>query len=109
NPSRWGSSPIASSRFRKLSSMRASLAAPHFGMLRMRRSAACNSVSPLPDEFILVEPAQRIFFVVELHRRFGQLEGMLGVEHDRQLFGTRRVFARHDCSRMRAVRNSARM
>src|SRR4029453_18960310 len=86
-PSRCGSSPIASSRFKNVSSMRASFAAPHFGMLRIRRSAACSSVSPLPDGFTLVQPAQRIFFVIERDRRFGQLERVLGVEHDRELFG----------------------
>src|SRR6059058_2438643 len=89
--------------------MRAIFAAPHFGMLRIRRSAACNSVSPFPEGLILVEPAQWIFVVVEFHRRFGQLEGMLGVEHDRELFGASRVLACHDRSLMGAVGNSARM
>src|SRR5262245_16492140 len=34
---------------------------------------------------------------------------MLGVEHDCQLLSSQGVLARHDCSRMRTMRNSARM
>src|ERR1043166_6661276 len=108
-PSRCGSSPIASSKFRKVSSMRASLAAPHFGRPRMRRSAACNSVSPLPDESILVQPTLRIFFVVERDGLLGELERVLRVEHDRELFRALRVLARHDRAGMGPVRNTARM
>src|ERR1043166_4360579 len=108
-PSRCGSSPIASSKFRKVCSMRASLAAPHLGRLRMRGSAACNSVSPLPNESTLVQPALRIFLVVERDGLFGELEGVLRVEHDRELFRALRALACHDRARMRAVRNAARM
>ena len=34
---------------------------------------------------------------------------MLSVEHDREFFGAGGVLACHDCARMRAVGNSARM
>ena len=58
---------------------------------------------------VLVQPAERIFLVVEFHRLFGQLERVLGIEHDGQFFGALRIFARHDRARMRPVRNPARM
>src|SRR6476619_639577 len=34
---------------------------------------------------------------------------MCGIEHHSQLFGAKRILARHDRARMRSVRNSARM
>src|SRR5205807_862623 len=55
------------------------------------------------------EPAQRIFFVIQRHRFFRQLERMLRIEHDRQFLRPRRVLTRHDRSRMRPVWDSTRM
>ena len=57
----------------------------------------------------LIEPALRIFRVVERERFFRKFERMLRVEHDGELFRARCILARHDCPRMRAVRNAARM
>ena len=58
---------------------------------------------------LLLEPALRIFRVVERHCLFGELERVLRVKHNRQLFRPRRILARHDRSGVRAMRNAARM
>src|SRR5437763_4199010 len=58
---------------------------------------------------VLVQPAKRILLVVHRHRGLGQLERVLGVEHDRKFFSSLRVFARHDRTWMRSMRDSARM
>ncbi len=110
--------------------MLATRAAPQRGILLMRRSAACNSVSVsefpsrmsisltrlerrhqgAPVELSerseaqlalcrLLEPALRIFPVVERNGLLGELERVLRVEHHRQLFCARGVLARHDRAR----------
>src|SRR2546421_4354758 len=58
---------------------------------------------------LLIQPALRIFLVVERNSLLSELECMLRVEHHRQLFGSRSVLACHDRTRMRPVRNTARM
>ena len=58
---------------------------------------------------LLLEPALRIFRVVERHCLFGELERVLCVKHNRQLFGPGGILARHDRPGMRAMRNAARM
>ena len=58
---------------------------------------------------LLLEPALRIFRVVERHCLLGELERVLCVEHNRQLFGPRRILARHDRPGMRAMRNATWM
>src|SRR5439155_10921437 len=57
----------------------------------------------------LIEPALRILGIVQRQRLLGQLQCVLRIEPDRELFGGRRVLAGHDRARMRAVRNPARM
>src|SRR5207248_4966534 len=57
----------------------------------------------------LVEPALRIFGIVESERFFGQLQRVLGVEHDRELCRAGGILARLVRARMRAVWNAAGM
>src|SRR5262245_57821422 len=57
----------------------------------------------------LIQPALRILLVVERNSLLGELKRVLRVEHHRQLFSSRSVLARHDRTRMRPVRNPARM
>src|SRR5262245_3173135 len=71
-----------------------------------RCPAAPQAGSPCYE---LVQPALRILLVVKRNSLFSELECMLRVEHHRQLFGSRSVFARHDRAGMRAVRNPARV
>src|SRR6266581_4695836 len=58
---------------------------------------------------MLFEPALRIFWVIEGERFFREFKRMLCVEHDGKLFCARCILAGHDRSRMRAMRNPARM
>jgi len=67
--------------------------------------AGCPSRRSLP----LIQPALRIFFVVERNSLLSELERMLCVEHHGQLFCSRSVLARHDRTGMRPVRNPSRM
>src|SRR5712692_3192058 len=66
--------------------------------------AKATRASPL-----LIEPALRIFRIVEGERFLRQLERVLRIKHDRELFGARCIFARHDCARMWTVRDAARV
>src|ERR1039457_861572 len=101
---------MARSNSRYDCSMLASFAAPQRGRFRMRRSAASSSVSWFCTmTWRLIEPAQRVFFVVELKRFFGELERVLRVEHDGELLGAGRVLTRHDRAGMRSMWNAARM
>src|SRR5262245_18072768 len=59
--------------------------------------------------WVLIQPALRMFLVVERDRSLSELESVLGIEHHRQLFGSRCILARHDRPGMRTVRNAAWM
>src|SRR5436190_5341935 len=63
----------------------------------------------VPHCFRLIEPALRIFFVVERDSLLGKLERVLRIEHDGQFFRPRCILAGHDCAGVRAVRNPAWM
>src|SRR5262249_5262762 len=57
----------------------------------------------------LIEPALRIFLVVQRNSLLGKLKRVLGVEHHRHFFSSGCILARHNRTGMRAVRNPARM
>src|SRR5437773_7012069 len=67
----------------------------------MSKVDGCSSSRSL----LLIQPALRIFLIVERNSLLSELECMLRVEHHRQLFGACSVLARHDRARMRAVGN----
>src|SRR5437667_6984005 len=71
----------------------------------MSKVDGCSSRRSL----LLIQPALRILLVVERNSLLSKLECMLRVEHNRQLFCSRSVLARHDRPGMRPVRNPARM
>src|SRR5215212_5605347 len=58
---------------------------------------------------MLLEPALRIIVVVQRDGLFGEFKRVLGIEHNRELLGASCLLAGHDRTRMRAVRNTARM
>src|SRR5438552_18369062 len=68
-----------------------------------------SSTGKLETCATLIEPALRILGIVKRQRLLGQLQRVLCIEHYRELFSARRVLACHDCARVRAVRDPARM
>src|SRR5438067_13004936 len=69
-----------------------------------------NTLLNLQRRSVLVlQPAVRIFRVVEIERLAREGKRLDGVHHDRQFVGLSFVSAGDNCAGMRAVRNAARM